>query len=88
MPQIGPDSERNTRGAFYAVVKRVRANKDFFDRAWKLQVKCCAIFGPEMEETFLLVHKARRSIEVSAEMLMRDPYPMTIQQRIENYGTV
>jgi hypothetical protein len=75
MPTIGPNAERPQRGAFYATLKRVRASRDFFDRAWKTQVKCAALFGSHVEETFLLVQKARREIEVSAEMLMRDPHP-------------
>ena len=34
-----------------------------------------ALFGNDIEQTFLLMHRARREIEVSAEMLLRDPYP-------------
>lgn len=75
MPAIGANAERSQRGAFYATLKRVRANKDFFDRAWKIQVKCAALFGSNVEDVFLLMQKARREIEVSAEMLMHDPHP-------------
>ena len=56
-------------------MKRVEAHKDFFDRAWKLQVRCAALFGPELEQTFLLLQKARRDIEVSAQMLYENPFP-------------
>jgi hypothetical protein len=66
---------RSASGKFYAVLKRVQANKDFFERAWKTQVRCTAVFGPKVEGIFLLMHRARREIEVSAEMLMRDPQP-------------
>ncbi|MGL5164717.1 MAG: hypothetical protein ACRC9K_02375 [Afipia sp.] len=77
MPK-GPGESDDTagqRGTFYATLKRIEANKDFFERAWKLQVKCTALFGPELEGTFLLLQKARRTIEVSAGMLYRDPHP-------------
>jgi len=75
MPQTGPEKERSQRGSFYAILKRVRASRDFFDRAWKIQVRCAAVFGAEVEDTFLLLQKARREVEVSAEMLYHDPYP-------------
>jgi hypothetical protein len=67
------EEQRNKRGTYYAIFKRVQSYKEFFDRAWKLQVRCAAIFGPEMEEVFLLLQKARREVEVAAEMLTRDP---------------
>jgi hypothetical protein len=65
----------NRRGSFYAILKRIEAHREFFERAWKLQVRCAAIFGPKVEETFLLLQKSRREVEVSAGMLMRDPEP-------------
>jgi hypothetical protein len=60
---------RRKRGSFYAVAKRIRQNKEFFERAFNMQPKCMAMFGKEAEEIFMLMHKARRSIEVSSEML-------------------
>ncbi|SRR6266404_7632350 len=63
----GTEEQRNARGPFYAILKRIPANKDFFERAWKMQVRCTALFGPQVEETFLLIQRARRQIEVSAE---------------------
>jgi hypothetical protein len=77
MPEKQGESEqlRNARAPFYAILKRIEASKDFFDRAWKLQVRCMALFGPEVEETFLLLQRARREIEVSAGMLLQDPEP-------------
>ncbi len=68
---------RSQRGAFYATLKRMDRHAEFFDRVWKLQAKCTAIFGADMEETFLLLHKARREVAVSAQMLMDDPTPTT-----------
>src|SRR5262249_25405143 len=64
-----------SRAPFYAILKRIEASKDFFDRAWKLQARCMALFGPGIEETFLLLQTARREIEVSAAMLLQDPEP-------------
>jgi hypothetical protein len=40
-----------------------------------MQVRCTALFGPQVEETFLLIQRARRKVEVSAQMLLRDPEP-------------
>ena len=57
------------------ILKRIERNKDFFERAWKMQVQCTALFGPQVEETFLLIQRARRKVEVSAQMLLRDPEP-------------
>jgi len=76
MPEgYGSEVDRNARGPFYAILKRIDAHKEFFERAWKIQVRCTALFGPHVEEIFLLMHRARREIEVSAEMLLRDPRP-------------
>jgi hypothetical protein len=76
MPEgFGSEKERDARGPFYATLKRIDACKDFFERAWKIQVRCMALFGNDIEQTFLLMHRARREIEVSAEMLLRDPFP-------------
>ncbi len=62
-------------GAFYAILKRIEGHRDFFDRAWKLQIRCRALFGQRAEDALLLLQKARREVEVSAGMLMRDPVP-------------
>lgn len=63
------DDEYRARGPYYAVGKRVIANKDFFDKVFQLQPRCMAVFGAKAEETFLKMHKARREIEVAASML-------------------
>ena len=73
MPEALAEQQRNARGQFYAILRSAsQAHKDFFERAWKMQVRCTALFGPSVEETFLLMQRARREIEVSAEMLLRD----------------
>jgi hypothetical protein len=76
----GSAEQRNARGPFYAILKRIEANKDFFERAWKMQVRCTALFGPQMEEIFLLLQRARREIEVSAQMLLQTPEPTDMSQ--------
>jgi hypothetical protein len=34
-----PEPYRKASGPFYAVLKRIEAHKDFFERAWKTQVR-------------------------------------------------
>src|SRR5271166_2481089 len=46
------EQQRRTRGQFYAILKRIQAHKDFFERAWKIQVRCTALFDPTVEKTF------------------------------------
>jgi hypothetical protein len=79
MPERPGDTEekRNRRGPFYAALKRINANKEFFDRVWHVQPRCMAVFGPHVEATFLKLHQARRHIEVAAQMLadkVDEPY--------------
>jgi hypothetical protein len=69
------DDKRRSRGSYYAILKRVESHREFFDRAWKLQIRCGALFGQKAEEALLLLQKARREVEVSAQMLLRDPSP-------------
>jgi hypothetical protein len=71
----GSETERNARAPFYAILKRIEGHKEFFERVWKIQVRCTALFGPKVEEVFFLMHRARREIEVSAEMLFHEPRP-------------
>jgi hypothetical protein len=77
MPEFLGDDEnkRRKRGSFFATLNRIKAHRDFFERAWKLQVRCGALFGETAEEGFLMLQKARREVEVSAGMLVRDPFP-------------
>jgi hypothetical protein len=38
MPQgYGSEEERRARGPFYAILKRIEAQKEFFERAWKIR---------------------------------------------------
>ncbi len=63
------DDDRRRRGSYYAVLKRISDQSEFFERLFKLQPKCMAVLGSAAEDVFVLLHKARREIEVSAEML-------------------
>jgi hypothetical protein len=66
------DRHRGTRGPFYATLRRINLHKEFFEKGWKLHPRCVAVFGNEADEIFLLMHRARREIEVSAQMLVGD----------------
>jgi hypothetical protein len=74
MPQREHESEeiRNRVGPYYASIKRINQNKDFFERVWRLQPRCMAVFGPNVEATFIKLHQARRNIEVAAQMLAEE----------------
>ena len=67
----GEDARRRV-GAFWAILKRVEANKDYFEQVWELQPRCMTIFGDSVEATFMLLHQARRNVEVAAEMLAEE----------------
>jgi hypothetical protein len=66
------EDKRNRRGTYYATFKRIESNKNFFDKVWQIQPKCMTVFGRKIEDTFLKLHKARRSIEVAAQMLAEE----------------
>jgi hypothetical protein len=69
------DALRRTKGSYFAILKRVQFHREFFDRAYKLQIRCGALFGQSADDALLLLQKARREVEVSAQMLVRDPVP-------------
>lgn len=71
------DQKRNQHGPFYAILKRVEHNSDYFKRGWTLLPRCKALFGERAEQLIILLMEARREVEVSAEMLMEDPSPQT-----------
>lgn len=69
--------EAERRSSFYAILKRIEANKDFFERLWALQPRFMAIFGPDTELIFELIHTARRDIELACEMLADHREPIS-----------
>lgn len=71
MPERMGETEdnRSRRGPYYATFKRIEQNKDFFEQIWHLQPKCMVVFGRQIEESFTKLHKARRHVEVAAQML-------------------
>jgi hypothetical protein len=82
------DNKRNARGAYFAPLKRISQNKEFFERLWKIQPLAMAVFGPRVEAIFLKAHEARRHIEVAAQMLMEnvdDPHRMDDETTVELY---
>jgi hypothetical protein len=90
MPErVGDTNDRrSSRGAYYAPLKRINQNKEFFEQLWKIQPLAMAVFGRRVEEIFLKVHQARRNIEVAAQMLMEsvdDPFRGEDKENIELY---
>jgi hypothetical protein len=82
------DDRRNSRGSYYAPLKRINQNKEFFEGLWKIQPLAMALFGPRVEDIFLKVHQARRDIEVAAQMMMEnvdDPYRGRDESTVELY---
>jgi hypothetical protein len=71
MPEVISETadQRSARGTFYATLSRIGANQDYFERLWKLQPRCMAMFGAEVADVFMLLHRARREVEVAAQML-------------------
>jgi hypothetical protein len=63
------DDSRSSRGKYFAVLKRIEGNSEFFKAVWNIQPRMMALFGPETESIFLELHKARRQIEVSAGLM-------------------
>jgi hypothetical protein len=56
--------------SFKEVLRRIDSEKEYFDRVWKLQPKFMAVFGDESERIFERLHKARKTVEVTAEALI------------------
>lgn len=71
MPQRpGEDESKwHLRGTYYAILKRIERNQEFFKAVWEVQPACMAMFGVKIEDTFLELHKARKGIEVACQML-------------------
>jgi hypothetical protein len=63
------DRDRKERGSYFAVLKRMSDNRDFFDRVWKLQPKFMAMFGHEAEAIFNHLHAARSIVRLAAQRL-------------------
>lgn len=72
MPEFSGDTaeQRRSREPYFAILARIDRNKEYFERIFRLQSRFMALFGADKEDIFFKCHKARRSIEVSATMLM------------------
>ncbi len=66
------DKRRESQGNGYAVLRRIEADSDFFDRVLKLEPRFVATFGRDSENIFSLLHKARRSVEINSEALIEE----------------
>lgn len=71
MKGVDDPQRRNNAGPFFAILKRIDSHKDFFERVWRMQPRFMAMFGKSAADVFLRLHQARRSVEVSAGMLLR-----------------
>jgi hypothetical protein len=69
---VSDQKKKDAAGPFYAILKRIDYNKDYFSRLWSLQPRFMAVFGKDTSDYFMELHRARRAIEVSAGMLMRE----------------
>jgi hypothetical protein len=54
MPKKADETEleRGKRGQYYAILKRFNLNRDFFERAWRLQPRCMVVLGRSTENIF------------------------------------
>jgi hypothetical protein len=93
--EVIPDEdprERDRRGSYYAIMKRIRFHREFFERAYAMQPRCTALFGEEAEDAFTQLQSARRAIEVACEMLTyhikqpADDEAMWFQMRADIWG--
>lgn len=66
------EETQRRRGPLYAIGNRLHRHGEFFERVFKLQPRFMAIYGRDTEETFMILHKARREVEVAVDMLMQD----------------
>lgn len=99
MPESEEESpkERMRRGSYYAILRRLDHNREFFDRAWKLQPRFMAVFGANSEDIFSLLHKARGAIEISCETLLsekeeparndKESYELWLQMRADIWAS-
>lgn len=92
------EEDRQMRGAYWAVGKRVLENRDYFERAWKLQPLVMAIFGEHMEKVFEELHNARSIVQVASQTLTwelpltptvrtKEDYELRVQLRNDLWGT-
>jgi hypothetical protein len=56
----------------YAVLKRLRANSDYWDTVFTIEPKFMAIFGAETQEIFQLLYEAKMIVETSASALFEE----------------
>jgi hypothetical protein len=72
----------------YAVLKRLRANGDYWETVYKIEPKFMAIFGAETQEIFQLLYDAKTIVETSASALFEeaiiehDPDDREIRERL------
>jgi hypothetical protein len=62
MPERRGDTpdKRSLRGEYYAVLKRIKANK-VFEAVWDIQPACMPVFGPKIEDIFLEIASSAKT---------------------------
>jgi hypothetical protein len=73
MPEIPGENadERARRGQYFAVLRRIERNGEFFKEVFRVEPRVMALFGAETEDIFCELHEARRQMEVSAGLLFQ-----------------
>jgi hypothetical protein len=67
------DAEWGRRGPFYATLKRIQNNAEFFEKLAKLRPRYMALFGANAADSFKLIREARAYVFVSAQHLCYRP---------------
>ena len=69
--QIRIAQREGQRGA-YAVLKRIEAQEEFFEKVYKLEPLFMAVFGAKSDEIFSRLYSAKVQIETAAQELFDD----------------
>jgi hypothetical protein len=65
------EDERARRGKYFAVMRRIERNNEFFKEVFRVEPRVMALFGADTEDIFCELHEARRQMEVSAGLLFQ-----------------
>ncbi len=92
------ENDRRSRGAYYAVLKRLQTHNEYFERAIKVLPKCMAAFGVDSENVFRELFSARGYIQRAAQALTwelpivppvrsQEDYELRVQFRHDSWGS-
>jgi hypothetical protein len=91
--------DRSSRGAYYAVLRRINQHNEYFDRAIRILPKCMAAFGADIEPIFRDLFTAKSHVMVAAQALTwemplvppvpsEEDYNLRVQLRHDLWGGV